>query len=330
MTQPTFNEPVQAPLAKPVRTRLYIMLVLLAALGGYVYTLRENAIFSCPADGYGTDNYLAYCHAPQYGDYDHGAFWFALEPGIRDYVTHAQVLFLGNSRVQFGFSGNTTRRWMADVPASYFLMGFAYWENYTFERALLQKARPTARAYIVNMDGFFDISETEPAKAVMYSNDLVNHYRAKRFWQWPHQQICSRSPRLCGGNEAFFRSLKTGDYVRFAGETGQFPVAYDPTVDTALVADYVKRAAIFFATLPVDKRCVLITMVPGSQTRSGNAQAFADALGVTLIAPQLDGLSTFDRSHLDAPSAQRWSQAFFDAAGPRIRTCLGSAALAAR
>ncbi len=330
MTQPTFKEPAHDATAKPVRTRLYIMFVLLAALGGYLYTLRADAVFSCPARGYGPDQYLAYCHAPQYGDYDHGAFWFGLEPGIRDYVTHAQVLFLGNSRVQFGFSGQTTRDWMAAAPASYFLMGFAYWENYTFERALLQKIRPTARFYVVNMDDFFEEKETEPAKAVMYSNDLLNHYGAKRLWQWPHRQICARIPSACGGNEAFFRSLKTGDYVRFADKSGRFPVAYDSSIDHAVVADYVPRARVFFATLPADKRCVLITMVPSSKTKSGTAQAFADALGLTLIAPQLDGLTTFDQSHLDVPSAQRWSKAFFDLAGPRIRQCLGTAALAAR
>jgi hypothetical protein len=46
------------------------------------------------------------------------------------------------------------------------------------------------------------------------------------------------------------------------------------------------------------------------------------ALGSELIAPQVDGLRTFDGSHLDAASAERWSAAFLDAAGPRIRECL--------
>ena len=41
-----------------------------------------------------------------------------------------------------------------------------------------------------------------------------------------------------------------------------------------------------------------------------------------LVAPRLEGLSTFDQSHLDAPSAARWSAAFFEAAGPRSRPAL--------
>ena len=38
--------------------------------------------------------------APQrsYGDYDHGAIWFGLEPAADAAAANAQVLFLGNSR----------------------------------------------------------------------------------------------------------------------------------------------------------------------------------------------------------------------------------------
>ena len=315
-----------APRATKAIGSLYIVLVLAAAFGGYLYTVRSEGIFSCPGAGYGPDRYLAYCHAKQYGDYDHGAFWFALEPGIRDYVEQAEVLFLGNSRVQFGFSDENTHRWMAAAPASYFLLGFAYWENYTFERALLGKMHARARVYVVNLDSFFDIQETEPAKAVMQNDDLLNHYRIKRLWQRPHAELCMKFKTLCGGNEAFFRSLKTGDYERYAGDTGKFVVSYDPGTDPAMVSAYLDRAKVFFATLPVDRNCILLTIVPYEKTKYGTARALAGELGMPLLAPQIEGLTTFDHSHLDAASAARWSEAFFETAGPAIRQCLDDGA----
>jgi hypothetical protein len=55
------------------------------------------------------------------------------------------------------------------------------------------------------------------------------------------------------------------------------------------------------------------------------AKAVADALGVNLIAPTLRGLMTFDSSHLDEPSRERWSAAFVEAAGPQIQACLEKA-----
>jgi hypothetical protein len=42
-----------------------------------------------------------------------------------------------------------------------------------------------------------------------------------------------------------------------------------------------------------------------------------------LVTPQLEGLRTFDGSHLGGDSAERWSAAFYDIAGPRIRHCFG-------
>jgi hypothetical protein len=43
-----------------------------------------------------------------------------------------------------------------------------------------------------------------------------------------------------------------------------------------------------------------------------------------LVTPgNLKGLQTWDGYHLDQPSAERWSRAFFETAGPEIRSCLG-------
>jgi hypothetical protein len=36
----------------------------------------------------------------------------------------------------------------------------------------------------------------------------------------------------------------------------------------------------------------------------------------------------FDHAHLDRPSAERWSRAFLEAAGPQIRECLNHGASA--
>ena len=65
-----------------------------------------------------------------------------------------------------------------------------------------------------------------------------------------------------------------------------------------------------------------LTIVPTVETRRAEAQAIAAAAGVVLVAPDVPGLQTFDGSHLDAASAERWSLAFLDAAGPRLRDCL--------
>src|SRR5690349_12039247 len=48
--------------------------------------------------------FLAFCESPRYGDYEHGAYYFDLEPEAIEALKKAEVLFLGNSRAQFAFS----------------------------------------------------------------------------------------------------------------------------------------------------------------------------------------------------------------------------------
>lgn len=321
MTQPSISDAPDANLS-PGRLSFYLVLLLGAALAGYVYTLRTQGIFACPASGYANGQYLAYCQAAQYGDYDHGAFWFSLEPGIRDCVAHTEVLLLGNSRVQFGFTTGITEAFMQALPARYFLLGFAYWENYTFERALLRQIEPRPSVVIINVDDYFETHETDVARAVMRDDALRGHYRIKRLWQWPHHWLCSPFPALCGGNEAFYRSLETGGYHRFAAKWGHYEVSYDPAVDGKVLAAYVPRAKQFLDSLPVPRSCVLMTIVPSSKTHLGTARALAASLGVQFIAPTPRDLTTFDSSHLNPDSARRWSRAFFADAGTPIRRCL--------
>src|ERR1700686_3924654 len=82
----------------------YNFVILSVALVACVYNFRTNGIFSCQANGYKSDQYLAYCNASGYGEYEHGAFWFGLEPSSVNFATSAQIVFLGNSRLQYAFS----------------------------------------------------------------------------------------------------------------------------------------------------------------------------------------------------------------------------------
>ena len=316
---------------KPRRVRLsasrpvlYLLVVLGVAFATYAYKLRFEGIFSCQANGYGSDRYLAYCQATHYGDYEHGAFWFGLEPSSEDFLASAEVLFLGDSRLQFAFSTAATSEWFFTAATRYFLMGFAYEEDSYFAEALLRKFKPRAKVYVINVDPFFGKYITVPARTVMQDKSARNQYETKRLWQFVHRPICWALPALCGNHYGVFRSRETGTYWAsgFAAFTSS-PVSNDQVPNQDVVANYTATAREFLSHLPVDARCVILTTVPTVEMRRGTAGAIAAALGMELIAPELDGLETFDGSHLDRPSAERWSKAFFQAAAPKIRECLG-------
>ena len=68
--------------------------------------------------------YIAECNQPNFGDYEHGAFYYDLEPGLASSLKSADVLFVGSSQSQIGFSTNSTRHFFQQRGVRYYLMGF--------------------------------------------------------------------------------------------------------------------------------------------------------------------------------------------------------------
>ena len=304
------------------RSGWYLILVLVVVLGAGAYNLRTYGIFSCQASNYSSDRYLSYCNATSYGDYDHGAIWFGLEPAANAAAADARVLFIGNSRTQYAFSTKATDDWFSSVSASYFLLGFSHDENYTFEAPLLHKLHPRAKVYVVNIDSFFDRSESGPGRTVMWEEAARARYEEKRNWQRIHQSMCTTFKSLCGHDEVIFRSRSNGTWLLTDNQFPGAPVSYVDTIDQNKVASYTALGKDFLTGLTADPACTILTIIPTVKTSIGTAQAVASSLGWKLVAPRVEGLITFDHAHLDPESAQRWSAAFLNEASQQIRTCL--------
>jgi hypothetical protein len=203
---------------------MYICILLVAILGSLAYKLGADTIFSCNADEYNTDRYIAYCNGAEYADYEHGAFQFDLEPSAENFARNADVLFLGNSRLQVAFSTVVTADWFSLASARYYLLGFGFGENVSFARPLLHRIHPEARVYVINVDDFFELTETPPMKEILHDPDARNRYEAKR-WQRIHEPICKKIPAICGDDFVVFRSHETGAYTKKTAKEKMTPVS---------------------------------------------------------------------------------------------------------
>jgi hypothetical protein len=305
------------------RPMTYIGVILAAALAASAYRIWDESIFSCPATGYSSDRYIAYCNGAGYADYEHGAFQFGLEPAAQDFARKADVLFLGNSRLQFAFSTAATSDWFSAASARYYLLGFSYDENVIFTDGILCRIHPHAKVYVINVDNFFDRSETPPVQTILHDPEAQNRYEMKRLWQRIHEPVCKRFPVLCGNSAVIFRSRETGAYTKRTSNQQIKPVSYDQVISQDVVNSNTAAAIDFLSHLSVERKCVILTMVPTVGTKIENVKAIAAALGNDLVMPDVpSGLQTYDGSHLDQQSAERWSQAFFQAASSGIRSCL--------
>jgi hypothetical protein len=308
-----------------VRPAIYLLILVAALTAAYVFKLRTGGIFACPGAGYTSSNYLGYCNAPTFGEYDHGALWFGLEPEASSAAARADVLFIGNSRMEFGFSAAATDRWFAAQGARHYLLGFTFLENATFAAPLLERIKPRALVYVINVDGFFTTEKTLPGAELTSGADVRQRFSEKRAWQRVHRPLCTRLPRLCGNRVAFFRERDNGHWqMEGFAPGGPLAMADEPPTDQTQWDQDAALARAFIAKLPVAPGCVLLTVVPSPTTRRAEAQAIATAVGLPLLSPAVPGLQTVDDTHMSRASAERWSAAFLELAGPRIRQCLGN------
>jgi hypothetical protein len=207
-----------------------------------------------------------------------------------------------------------------------YLLGFSENERYRFEEELMTRIGARPRAYVVNVDRFFEDSVSPSARQLMLDNSAKDRLERKRVWQQLHVSACGKVPALCGREYAIFRSRDTGAWTR-AGRlrADRKPASDDPALEHDRLRRESAIARTFIHRLGVPESCVILTMVPTANGRRAHAQALAQALGAELVSPALDGLDTFDGSHLDDRSAERWSAAFFEQAGDRIASCVSPA-----
>ena len=156
----------------------------------------------------------------------------------------------------------------------------------------------------------------------MRDESARTRYQEKRQWQRIHKAICTTFKAVCGDGEAIFRSRPTGAWVVTGNRFTSEPVSYDENIDQNKLSSYTALAKVFLPSLSADRACTILTIVPTVKTDIATARAIAVALGLKLVVPEVPGLVTFDHYHLDRESAQRWSAAFLEEAGPQIQKCL--------
>ncbi len=261
------------------RPAIYICVILGAILVALTYKVRTYTIFACQADGYSSDRYIAYCNGAGYADYEHGAFWFGLEPVAQDFAQNADVLFLGSSRLQVALSTAATARWFSAASVRYYLLGFSYNGNVIVADELLRRIRPRARVYVINVDDFFERSESPPMKTILHDPNARNRYEVKRLWQQVHEPVCKTFPALCRNDYVIFRSRETGAYTKRTGKEKIVPVSYDQIVSQNVVDSNTAAAIDFLPHLQVERKCIILTNDPTVETQIGNVKAIAKALG---------------------------------------------------
>lgn len=331
-----------APVPRRYGPYLAILLILTPLLWAITYAAMFTASnLACTKSLSGGNSILGYCETAWFGDYEHAAIALDLEPAFARNVRAADVLFLGDSRMQTAASTEAVHHYFTARRVPYYVFGFGYGETAPFPLAMLKRIGARPKIVFVNGDGFFT-DRTSPVAAEMLAENRWSRlgtyarYWPKRTFQRHGAALCRIAGRFCAGRSqprSWMRSLDDGRWTWINGDPNKadriIADARDKTFDPGTAARQQAIGPHHLATLRalgVRPECVVVTGVPNPLFHSEEmARTTAAALRLPLIQPALTGLGARDGLHLTQPSAELWSAALLRDAGPIIAKCLAGA-----
>jgi hypothetical protein len=312
--------------------RRFLIAFLLATLTAFaaVGASLQVSRLRCWSGGYGLDAYLGLCQSINYGDYEHAALALALEPDAVRHFAEAEVMVLGNSRAQFAFSSPATTEFFRRKQVRFYNAAFSGGDGSRFADLLWQQLLPHPKLIVINADPFFLDFLSTPALAIVNQPQAARESgeAKQRFQRW-HAAICQRLPVLCDGSFALFRSRLDGRLILPPFPLPRYPLPVAQTISAGLAADLVAAEAIgrrFLAERGLAAACVVLTVVPTETVPAEAGQRLAERLGLPFVLPDVGPLATFDHSHLDPASADRFAGAFWTSVEKRLDACLTHAA----
>lgn len=332
------NTKSRAGFGKPgrLRYRNYLGLIAVtvffgAALGGWMNYTKAFPfwIAACDSTYYSDEYYIANCPVPGYGSYEHGALYLGLEPEAVKHLKNARVVFMGNSRAQVVFSTKAVDRYFRDRKIPYYLAGFGNNEGDLFSSALIRKWDLRADVIIINFDEFFRHVKSGPAREILAGGWWIRtEYALKRWAQGWHRGICADESKfktiLCGDIEAIYRSRITGQWwiPATVQDRNTGPITVSLAMPYSSIPGWVYNARYFKELLDAQGTCLVFTTVPregGRQSVAG--PEIARQLGVPYVDVAGEDWFSFDGSHLNRNSAERWSAAFLNEFDGIMRSC---------
>jgi len=309
---------------------LLVVVGYVTVVGAFIYSAKDIWIAGCrPAPD--PDQFISLCGSSGFGDYEHDAFWFGLEPAAIVNLKAADVVFTGSSRTMFAFSTAEVRSYFAARGLRQFNLGFSGEDGQIFFTKLAAKYDLHPRVLVIGVDPYFTDRVSVPAAAAIDTPVEIGRGLMKWAQIRLQPELCRRKILDCDkvGHTAF-RSSTDGyflwrDILMPDGERHRAHQTRprDFQVD---VPEAAKAAETLFSRIGIPAACVVMVPMPLPEIwpKPDPVKRVADAVGAAYIDVDTgDDLTFLDEMHLSYWSAKRFSAAFVRAFDQLPQTCLG-------
>lgn len=231
----------------------------------------------------------------------------------------ADILFVGNSRLQYGFRETLVQE-AAEMGLKVFSLGMGHSERAKFALEIIEKYEIKPKVLVVTGGPFF--FKEKYSKVAKEVRGLTAWQARKKYWEsqalWRFQKLLHAVvPKLSLRKKTLtkkfvnYRSDQHGWFYPALEPRGEFPVkAGKEKGDYHFVLPEAEKLIRSMAT---QNTLTVFTLVPYSKTLTGHYALLQSNYSVPVILPDFDGLKTSDSSHLTKDSARIYSSRFWAA-----------------
>jgi hypothetical protein len=231
-----------------------------------------------------------------------------------DNARNADILIIGNSRAQLGFSEKVFVGEAEKLGLSVFNLAVGHADSARFARDLLRRFDLRPRILIANGGPFFYGNNYSPWAQEVVAMSRWEAY--KTFFEyslvWQAESRLHRYLPYLSYFKKFryrwthYRSPRTGWWRNTRIPPSRYPIR--PDVEAKSYARSLPVAQELKTELDSRSSLLILTIMPYRKVQTGHLPYLSRELGVPYILPPFDGIQTADSSHLAPDSADRISE----------------------
>lgn len=278
-------------------------------------TLRRFDLDIATASPAPPDHYLAHDRG---GHVDHHVLFHGLDEESLRHLRQADVLLVGNSRLMFALRGDALRQYFTARGLRPFALGFGHEEQHRFPQEVMERHGLRPKVVLANVDNFFG-GVTSPWGERVLADDAFDARKTAFEANTSHvvrralHRVVPHVPDLVEGEREFviYRAERDGTWF-IATQFGHGSRLRGFYHGRDVVRPHnLALARAFKDAVEASGARLVFVLVPGPDVSLTHARMLADAVGVPLVAPEVEQLRTMDGSHLTDESAARYAAVFF-------------------
>lgn len=254
-------------------------------------------------------------------NYDHQEFLY--REGRLEAAKAGNLLFTGNSRMQFGMDHDTAVSMLEGTGARPFWFAFPYEERARFGLDLIELGDLRPRLVVLHVDAITFDRDYSPYAEQLLAKSEATVWRELYSTQWrngiwrgfmrivpiPQHKFRSADFRFIRQTWTY-RSARDGDWqlpsTSFYRES--MPLMRPGGLLPRKSLDHLRRAFSYVQALKHRGAEVVMVCVPNNTSNEELARRLAAKLRVSFIETTWSGATTFDFSHLDDVTARRYTR----------------------